>query len=52
VCDVDPLDILKTIRECPLVRDPDLTAGLARRSFGDAFAVTRTETSREKEGSQ
>jgi hypothetical protein len=51
VCDVDPLDILETIREVLLVRDPDLTAGLARRSFGDAFTVTPKETSREKVGS-
>jgi hypothetical protein len=52
VCDVDLLDILETIREGPLVRDPDLTAGLARRSFGDTFMLTPMETSREKEGSQ
>ena len=49
--DVDRLDIIETIREGLLVRDPDLTVGLARRSFGDAFTVTPSETSREKVGS-
>jgi hypothetical protein len=52
VCDVDLLDILATIREGLLVRDPDLAAGLAYCSFGDAFTVTPRETSREKEGWQ
>ena len=51
MCDVDPLDILETIRKVPLARDPDLTAGLARRSSADAFTVTPREASREKEGS-
>jgi hypothetical protein len=51
VGDVDLLDILETIREGLLVRDPDLTVGLARRSLGEAFAVPPRETSREKEGS-
>ena len=51
MCYVDPQDILETIREGLLVRDPDLTAGLTRRSFGDAFTVHPSETSREKVGS-
>ena len=48
--DVDLVDILETIRDGLLVHDPDLTAGLARRSFGDAFTVTPEDTPCEKEG--
>ena len=52
MCDVDPLDILETIREGLRVRDLDLTVGLAHRSFGDTFTVTPEDTLCEKEGSQ
>ena len=37
--DVDPLDIVETIREGLLVLDPDLTVRFANRSFGGTFAV-------------
>ena len=52
VCDVDPLDIVAEIRKSLLVRDSDLTAGLAHRSFGDAFTVRLEDTPCEKEGLQ
>ena len=52
VCDVDPLDIVAEIRKSLLVRDSDLTAGLAHRSFGDAFIVSPEDTPCEKEGLQ
>ena len=52
VCDVDPLDIVATIREGLLVRDSDLTVGLVRRCFDDAFAVTPADSPCEKEGLQ
>jgi len=42
--DVDPLDIVETIREGLLVLDPDLTVRFANRSFGDTFAVTPEDT--------
>ena len=38
--EVDPLDLVETIREGLLVLDPDLTVRFANRSFGDTFAVT------------
>ena len=50
--EVDPLDIVKTIREGVLVRDPDLTDRLAHRSCGDTFTILRENTPREKEGLQ
>jgi PAS domain-containing protein len=37
--DVNPLDLVETIREGILVLDPDLTIRFANRSFYDAFAV-------------
>jgi hypothetical protein len=52
VCDVDPLDILATIRDGLLVRDPDLTVALAHRSFGGTFTVTPEGAPCEKEGLQ
>lgn len=42
--DVDPMDLLETIREGLLVLEPDLTVRLANRSFCDTFAVTREDT--------
>ena len=52
VCEVDLLDLVETIREGPLVRDPDLTVRFAHRSFGDTFTVTPKDTPRDKEGPQ
>ena len=52
VCDVDPLDIVATIREGLLVRDSDLTVGLVHRSLGDAFTVTPEDAPCEKKGLQ
>ena len=42
--EVDPLDLLETIREGLLVIDPDLTVRFANRSFCDTFAVTPEDT--------
>ena len=42
--DIDPLDLVETIREGLLVLDPDLTVRFANRSFGDTFAVTPEDT--------
>src|ERR1700730_1663117 len=42
--EVDPLDLLETIREGLLVLDPDLTVRFANRSFVDTFAVTPEDT--------
>jgi chemotaxis protein methyltransferase CheR len=42
--DIDPLDLVETIREGLLVLDPDLTDRFANRSFGDTFAVTPEDT--------
>ena len=50
--EVDPLDLVETIREGLLVLDPDLTVRFANRSFGDAFTVTPEDTPRDKEGLQ
>ena len=47
-----PDGLLETIRESLLVRDPDLTVGLAHRSFGDAFTVIPEDIPCEKEGRQ
>ena len=41
---VDPLDILETIREGLLVLDPDLTIRFANRSFCSTFAVAPEDT--------
>ena len=38
--ELDPLDLVETIREGLLVLDPDLTVRFANRSFGDTFSVT------------
>ena len=43
--EVDPLDLVETIREGLLVLDPDLTVRFVNRSFGDIFAVTPEDTS-------
>jgi PAS domain S-box-containing protein len=42
--EVDPLDLVETIREGLLVIDPDLTVRFANRSFCDTFAVTPEDT--------
>jgi len=44
VTEVDPLDLVETIRESILVLEPDLTIRFANRSFRDTFAVARAET--------
>jgi PAS domain S-box-containing protein len=44
VREVDPLDLVETIRECLLVLEPDLTVRFANRSFCDTFAVTPEDT--------
>ncbi len=41
---VDPLDLVETIREGVLVLDPDLTVRLANRSFCSIFAVAPEHT--------
>ena len=42
--DVNPLDLLETIREGVLVLEPDLTVRFASRSFYDTFAVASEQT--------
>jgi chemotaxis protein methyltransferase CheR len=42
--DVNPLDLVETIREGLLVLEPDLTVRFANRSFCDTFAVAREDT--------
>ena len=42
--EVDPLDLVETIREGLLVLDPDLTIRFANRSFCDTFAVAPEDT--------
>jgi len=42
--DVDPLDLLETIREGLLVLDPDLTIRFANRAFCDKFSVMPEHT--------
>ena len=42
--DVDPLDLLETIREGLLVLKPDLTIRFANRAFCSTFAVAPEET--------
>ena len=42
--DLDPLDLVETIREGLLVLEPDLTVQFANRSFCDTFAVTPENT--------
>jgi len=42
--EVDPLDLLETIREGLLVLEPDLTVRFANRSFCAIFAVTPEDT--------
>src|SRR6202140_312296 len=42
--EVDPTDLVETIREGLLVLDPDLTVRFANRSFVDTFAVTPEDT--------
>ena len=47
--EVDPLDLVETIREGVLVLDPDRTVRFAHRSFGE---FTSKDTPRDKEGWQ
>ena len=42
--DVDPIDLVETIREGLLVLESDLTVRFANRSFCNTFAVAREET--------
>jgi two-component sensor histidine kinase len=42
--DVDPMDVVETIREGLLVLEPDLTVRFADRSFCNTFAVSREDT--------
>jgi chemotaxis protein methyltransferase CheR len=42
--DVDPLDLVETIREGILVLEPDLTIRFANRSYYDTFAVAPEHT--------
>jgi PAS domain-containing protein len=42
--EVDPLDLVETIREGLLVLEPDLTVRFANRSFCKIFAVARDDT--------
>src|SRR6202047_3161781 len=42
--EVDPLDLVETIREGLLVLVPALTVRFANRSFGETFAVTPEDT--------
>ena len=49
VREVDPLDLVETIREGVLVLDPDRTVRFAHRSFGE---FTSKDTPRDKEGWQ
>src|SRR5476649_2510949 len=42
--EVDPLDLLETIREGLLVLDPDLTIRFANRAFCDKFSVAPEQT--------
>ena len=42
--EVDPLDLLETIREGLLVLEPDLTIRFANRAFCDKFSVVQEQT--------
>jgi hypothetical protein len=50
VSEVDPLDLVETIRGRLLVLDPDLTVRFANRSVGDTF--TWENAPHDKEGRQ
>jgi hypothetical protein len=52
VCEVDPLNIVETIREGVLVREPELTGRLGYGCLGETFTVLSENTPREKEGLQ
>jgi len=52
VSEVDGLDLVDTIRAGLLLREPDLTARFANRSFGDTFTVAPEDTPRDKEARQ
>jgi hypothetical protein len=52
VNEIDPLDLVESIREALLVRNPDLTVWIANRSSGDTFTVTPENIPRDMEGLQ
>ena len=52
MCEVEVLDIVDTIREGVLVRDPELMGRLGCRSFGDTFTVIPKDGPGEEEGLQ
>ena len=52
MCEIDTLDIVETIREGALVRDPELIGRLRYRSYGETFTVLQEDSPREKEGPQ
>jgi hypothetical protein len=52
VSEADPLDLVETIRESLLVRDPDLTVRFTYRALGDTFTVSPKDTPRDHEGRQ
>ena len=52
MCEVDPLNIVETIREGVLVREPELTGRLGYRCLGETFTVLSENAPREKEGLQ
>jgi hypothetical protein len=47
---IDPLDLVETIRAG--LRETDLTAWFANRSFGETFTVIPKDFPRDKEGRQ
>jgi hypothetical protein len=52
VREVDPTEIVETIREGVLERDPVLTGQPGSAGFADTFTVIPRDTPREKEGLQ
>ncbi len=52
MCEVDPPDLMETVREGLLVIEPDLTVRFAYRSFSDTFAVAPKDIPRDKERRQ
>jgi hypothetical protein len=50
VCEVDPLDLIETVRGG--LPDPGPTVRAAHRCFGDTLTVTRKDIARDKEGQQ
>ena len=52
MCDVDPMDLVETIRKGLLVLDPDWIVRFTHHPFGDTFTVTLKGISRDTEGLQ